>query len=50
METYIRRLERIGISAPRAYQIVWDFLKNFGHDALNEYISDLEREAYVDRI
>ena len=28
METYVRRLERIGIAAHEAYRIVFDFLKN----------------------
>lgn len=47
MEGYIRRLERIGVSASEAYQIIYDFLKCFGHDALEEYITGLEAEAYV---
>lgn len=47
MYEYIGRLERIGVSAHEAYQIVFDFLKNFGVDALELYITDMERERYV---
>lgn len=48
MEKYIRRLERIGVSAHEAYQIAYDFLKVFGSEELEEYINELEKEAYVD--
>ena len=50
MESYIRRLERVGVSAHEAYQIVFDFLKNFGIEELEEYICELESEAYVGRV
>lgn len=48
METYVRRLERIGIAAHEAYRTVFDFLKVFGVEELEEYIAELESEAYVD--
>ena len=47
MESYIRRLERVGVSAHEAYMIVFDFLKCFGIEALEEYIAELESETYV---
>ena len=47
MENYIRRLERVGVSAHEAYRIVFDFLKNFGIEVLEEYIAELESETYV---
>jgi len=47
METYVRRLERIGIAAHEAYRIVFDFLKVFGIEELEDFISTKEREAYV---
>lgn len=50
MESYIRRLERVGVSAHEAYRIVFDFLKNFGIEELEEYICELEGEAYVGRV
>lgn len=48
MESYVRRLERVGVSAAEAYRIVFDFLKVFGSKELEEYITALEVEAYVD--
>ena len=46
MNEYVIRLERIGIAAHEAYRIVYDFLKNFGYDALDAYIESLEEEYY----
>lgn len=47
MTDYICRLERIGIAAHEAYRIVFDFLKNFGVVALEDYITEMERDCYV---
>lgn len=48
--SYVMRLIRIGIPIHDAYKIIFDFIKNFGTKGLEEYISDLERNAYVGRI
>lgn len=37
MESYVRRLERVGVSAHEAYRIVFDFLKVFGIEELEKY-------------
>lgn len=46
MTEYVEKLCRLGIPACNAVCIVEDFLKNFGTIALDEYISDLERDSY----
>lgn len=46
MTEYVEKLCRLGIPACNAVCIVEDFLKNFGTTALDEYISDLERDSY----
>ena len=50
MESYIRRLERVGVSAHEAYRIVFDFLKVFGYEELEEYITERESETYVGNV
>ena len=50
MGDYIARLERTGMSAHEACRLVFDFLKNFTHEELEEFILEREDECYVDRI
>ena len=48
MDAYIYRLVRIGFSRKEAKEICKDFLQRFGAVSLDEYINNLEQDAYVD--
>ena len=50
MNDYILRLYRLGIPMHEALRIYEDFKRYYNEDALEEYISDMERDHYVDRI
>lgn len=48
MDAYIFRLKRIGFSEKDAEDICVEFMIRFGAVALDEYITELESDAYVD--
>lgn len=48
MDAYIYRLVRIGFPRKEAKEICRDFLQRFGAVSLDEYINNLEQDAYVD--
>ena len=50
MGDYIARLERTGMAAHEACRLVFDFLKNFYSEELEEFILEREGECYVGRI
>lgn len=41
MEEYIRKLYYCGIPMHTAYCTCWDMLKNFGFEALDEFVSEM---------
>lgn len=47
MNELVDRMTRTGVPPHEAYRTIYDFLKNYGVDALMEYIDDLEKSAYV---
>lgn len=50
MNDYVERLTRVGMSAHEAFRFVFDFWKNFTVAELEEFVTDMERDAYVGRI
>lgn len=47
MNILAERLHRCGFPMHAAYRTVCDMLKNFGLDALLEFVESVERETYV---
>lgn len=48
MDIYIMRLIRVGFEASEARKTCEDFIKNYGIVSLDEYITELESDCYVD--
>lgn len=47
---FIERLNRCGISMSEATRTAYDIQKNYGWDALEEYVESIEEDTYVGRI
>lgn len=47
---FIERLNRCGISMSDATRTAYDIQKNYGWDALEEYVKSIEEDTYVDRV
>ena len=50
MTEYINRLIRCGYSADRAYSVCQDFAKNLPFIELENFVSSIEKDSYVDRV
>lgn len=50
MGTIAERLQRCGIAAHEAEQIIRSFQKNLSYGDLLEYVKAIEVDAYVDRL
>jgi hypothetical protein len=50
MGTITERLQRCGIAAHEAEQIIRSFQKNLSYGDLLEYVKAIEVDAYVDKV
>lgn len=50
MNIFIERLHRCGFPMHTAYKTVHEFIKNFGFEALAEFVEAIERDCYVEAV
>ena len=50
INNFIERLKRCGFSISEATRTAYDMQKNFGWGGLEDFVSSIEEDYYVDRI